>query len=82
MNKRLYNADLWNEIISEVSKINQNDKILDKFFRESILNFNNIEECLSSILSKKLSSEFITEFVINIVKFIHEKRWYMEEKSI
>jgi len=29
-----------------------------------------------------LSSEFITEFEINIVKFIHEKRWYMEEKSI
>ena len=29
-----------------------------------------------------LSSEFIVEFEINIVKFIHEKRWYMEEKSI
>lgn len=69
MNKRLYNADLWNEIISEVSKINQNDKILDNFFRESILNFNNIEECLSSILSKKLSSEFITfNDIINDVK--------------
>ena len=69
MNKRLYSSDLWNEIIREVSNINDNDKILNKFYRENITNFDNIEECLSVILSKKLSSEFLSfSDINNIVK--------------
>ena len=65
MNKKLYNSDLWNEIVNEISKINHNDKILDKFYKKNILDFNNIEECISGILSKKLSSEFISFNDIN-----------------
>jgi hypothetical protein len=33
-------------------------------------------------LVKNLSNDFIVSEEINTVKFVHEKRWYMEEKSI
>ena len=54
--KKLYREDLWNKILEEV-KLFSNDKTMEYYFKSNILNFNNLSDALSLLVSKNLKSK-------------------------
>ena len=61
--KKLYKDSLWNKIHEEVGSF-KNDESMQEFFRKNILNFSNLTDSLTSIVSNKLISHDISENII------------------
>ena len=51
--KELYKENLWNKILEEV-ELFSNDKTMEYYFKSNILNFNNLSDALSLLISNKL----------------------------
>ena len=58
--KKLYKEDLWNKILEEV-ELFSNDKTMEYYFKNNILNFNNLSDALSLLISKNLKSQEVHE---------------------
>ena len=58
--KKLYKEDLWNKILEEV-ELFSNDKTMKYYFKNNILNFNNLSDALSLLISKNLKSQEVHE---------------------
>ena len=58
--KKLYKEDLWNKILEEV-ELFSNDKTMKYYFKNNILNFNNLSDSLSLLISKNLKSQEVHE---------------------
>ena len=58
--KKLYKEDLWNKILEEV-ELFSNDKTMEYYFMNNILNFNNLSDALSLLISKNLKSQEVHE---------------------
>ena len=58
--KKLYQEDLWNKILEEV-ELFSNDKTMEYYFMNNILNFNNLSDALSLLISKNLKSQEVHE---------------------
>ena len=58
--KKIYKKDLWKKIKEELESLSD-DKTMKQFFNSSVLNFNNLSDSLSFIISKKLLSDKISE---------------------
>ena len=58
--KKLYKEDLWNKILEEV-ELFSNDKTMEYYFKNNILNFDNLSDALSLLISKNLKSQEVHE---------------------
>ena len=58
--KKLYKEDLWNKILEEV-ELFSNDKTMEYYFKNNILNFDNLSDALSLLVSKNLKSQEVRE---------------------
>ena len=58
--KKLYKEDLWNKILEEV-ELFSNDKTMEYYFKNNVLNFNNLSDALSLLISKNLKSQEVHE---------------------
>ena len=58
--KKLYKEDLWNKILEEV-ELFSNDKTMKYYFKNNILDFNNLSDAISLLVSKNLKSQEIHE---------------------
>ena len=58
--KKLYKEDLWNKILEEV-ELFSNDKTMKYYFKNNILNFNNLSDAMSLLISKNLKSQEVHE---------------------
>tara|TARA_B100000700_G_C14739935_1_gene712518 strand:+ start:33 stop:764 length:732 start_codon:yes stop_codon:yes gene_type:complete len=58
--KKLYKEDLWNKILEEV-ELFSNDQTMEYYFKNNILNFNNLSDALSLLISKNLKSQEVHE---------------------
>ena len=58
--EKLYKEDLWNKILEEI-ELFSNDKTMEYYFKNNILNFNNLSEALSLLVSKNLKSQEMHE---------------------
>ena len=58
--KKLYKEELWNKILEEV-ELFSNDKTMEYYFKNNILNFNNLSDALSLLISKNLKSQEVHE---------------------
>ena len=58
--KKLCKEDLWNKILEEV-ELFSNDKTMKYYFKNNILNFNNLSDSLSLLISKNLKSQEVHE---------------------
>ena len=58
--KKLYKEDLWNKILEEV-ELFSNDKTMKYYFKNNILDFNNLSDALSLLISKNLKSQEVHE---------------------
>ena len=58
--KKIYKEDLWKKIKEELESLSD-DITMKQFFNSNVLNFNNLSDSLSFIISKKLISDKISE---------------------
>ena len=58
--KKLYKEELWNKILEEV-ELFSNDQTMEYYFKNNILNFNNLSDALSLLISKNLKSQEVHE---------------------
>ena len=58
--KKLYKEELWNKILEEV-ELFSNDKTMEYYFKNNVLNFNNLSDALSLLISKNLKSQEVHE---------------------
>lgn len=58
--KKIYKEDLWKKIKEELESLSS-DITMKQFFNSNVLNFNNLSDSLSFIISKKLISDKISE---------------------
>ena len=67
--RQLYKENLWNKIHEEVSSL-KNDDSMQSFFDKNILNFSNLPDSITYIISKKLFTDDLPQS--NIIDNIKE----------
>ena len=58
--KKLYRENLWNKIHEEINSL-ENDELMQKFFNKNVLNFSNLTDSITYLISNKLINDDIPE---------------------
>jgi len=58
--KKLYRENLWNKIHEEINSL-ENDESMQKFFNKNVLNFSNLTDSITYLISNKLINDDIPE---------------------
>ena len=58
--KKLYRENLWNKIHEEINSL-ENDELMQKFFNKNVLNFSNLTDSITYLISNKLINDDIAE---------------------
>ena len=67
--KELYRENLWNKIHEEINSLKK-DESMQKFFNKNILNFSNLTDSITYLISNKLTNDDIPEG--NIIDNVRE----------
>ena len=67
--QELYRENLWNKIHEEISSL-KNDESMQKFFNKNVLNFSNLTDSITYLISNKLTNDDIPEG--NIIDNVRE----------
>ena len=67
--KKLYRENLWNKIHEEINSL-ENDESMQKFFNKNVLNFSNLTDSITYLISNKLTNDDIPEG--NIIDNVRE----------
>ncbi len=75
--KELYKENLWNKIHEEINSL-KNDESMKGFFKKNVLDFDNLTDSITYIISNKLISDDMSEsnFIFNIREaFLDDGKW-------
>ena len=67
--QELYRENLWNKIHEEISSL-KNDESMQKFFNKNVLNFSNLTDSITYLMSNKLINDDMPEG--NIIDYVRE----------
>jgi len=67
--KELYRENLWNKIHEEINSLKK-DESMQKFFNKNVLNFSNLTDSITYLISNKLTNDDIPEG--NIIDNVRE----------
>ena len=67
--KELYKENLWNKIYEEVNAL-KHDESMQKFFNKNVLNFSNLTDSITYLMSNKLINDDMPEG--NIIDYVRE----------
>ena len=67
--KELYKENLWNKIHEEINSLKK-DESMQKFFNKNVLNFSNLTDSITYLMSNKLINDDMPEG--NIIDYVRE----------